>query len=89
MTVRFLVSGLVQGVGYRYFVARHADRMGLTGWARNLADGQVEVVVQGPQGSVDALETELRRGPRLSRVEAVAREDVSDEVKQLNTFTVR
>lgn len=47
MTTRFLVSGMVQGVGFRWFVARHARALGLGGYARNLPDGRVEVVASG------------------------------------------
>lgn len=89
MTVRFLVSGLVQGVGFRYFVARQAERAGLAGWAKNLSDGRVEVVVRGSAEAVLALEAELHRGPRLGRVDGISRAEVSDELVLGNTFTVR
>jgi len=89
MTARFLVSGLVQGVGFRHFVSRHAGRIGIAGWVQNLADGRVEVVAQGQQSSIDLLEVELRLGPRAARVETVFREEVSDEVVTANTFAAR
>ena len=73
MTTRFLVSGMVQGVGFRWFVARHARSLGLTGYARNLPDGRVEVVVSGPEESLPALEQLLRAGPANAQVEQVER----------------
>jgi acylphosphatase len=73
MTTRFLVSGMVQGVGFRWFVARHARSLGLTGYARNLPDGRVEVVVSGPEASLPALEQLLRAGPAYAQVEGVER----------------
>jgi acylphosphatase len=73
MTTRYLISGMVQGVGFRWFVARHARSLGLTGFARNLPDGRVEVVVSGPDGALPALERLLRAGPAHAQVEAVER----------------
>jgi acylphosphatase len=77
---RFLVSGQVQGVGYRWFVARHARDLGLAGYARNLADGRVEVVIRGGDESALArFEQILRRGPANADVSEVAREDAADD----------
>jgi acylphosphatase len=73
MSTRFLVSGLVQGVGFRWFVARHARSLGLVGYARNLPDGRVEVVVSGPDESLPALEQLLRSGPANAQVDRVER----------------
>ena len=73
MTARFLVFGMVQGVGFRWFVARHARAIGLTGYARNLPDGSVEVVVEGTEESLVKLERLLRTGPAHARVERVER----------------
>ncbi len=65
------VSGRVQGVGYRYFVYDHARVLGLTGWVRNLQDGRVEVVAEGSTEALEALLSELQRGPGGSRVKDV------------------
>lgn len=73
MSTKFLVSGMVQGVGFRWFVARHARSLGLTGYARNLPDGRVEVVVNGPEESLPALEQLLRTGPAYAQVDRVER----------------
>jgi len=88
MTVRFLVAGEVQGVGYRYFVSRCARELNIAGWAKNLADGRVEVVGRGGTAVLDQLEGELRRGPPHARVDCVIRTEVSDEVVQYNTFDI-
>lgn len=71
--VRYLVSGSVQGVGFRWFVARHARSLGLAGYARNLPDGRVEVVVSGPDNVLPALEELLRTGPANAQVDSVER----------------
>lgn len=67
--VHALVSGMVQGVGYRYFAYRSARRIGVTGWVRNLRNGDVEAEAQGTPESVDAFVAELRIGPQYSRVD--------------------
>ena len=61
---RFLVSGVVQGVGYRIFTVRAARSLGLRGYARNLPDGRVEVVAAGEAGSLGRLRERLQTGPR-------------------------
>jgi acylphosphatase len=61
--VRILVTGRVQGVGFRYFAATRARALGLHGYARNLPGGQVEVVAEGPRGDLDKLLDGLRYGP--------------------------
>jgi acylphosphatase len=80
VTVRFLIAGAVQGVGFRWFVARQARSLDLTGYARNLADGRVEVVVRGTDSArLERLEAVLRTGPASARVEQVDREELTDE----------
>ena len=68
---RFLVSGRVTGVGFRYFTQDVARREGVTGMVRNLPDGRVEVIAEGDQESLTRLEAALRRGPSRARVEEV------------------
>lgn len=62
---------MVQGVGFRWFVARHARSLGLTGYARNLPNGSVEVAVDGSEEAITALERLLRSGPASAQVERV------------------
>ena len=66
------VQGLVQGVGFREFTRRHATELALGGWVMNLADGRVRVWAEGPWEAIETLAEQLRRGPRLARVEELA-----------------
>jgi acylphosphatase len=63
------VSGLVQGVAYRYFAGKWANALSISGWARNLYDGRVEIVAEGEMGSLESFAERLREGPRMARVE--------------------
>jgi acylphosphatase len=76
---RFVVSGEVQGVGFRWFVARHSRQLGLRGCARNLPDGRVEVVVAGSNEGLEQLELLLGSGPAHARVAGVTRSDIPVE----------
>ena len=67
-----LVSGRVQGVGYRWFASRSAESLGLTGWARNRREGTVELEVFGPRPRIEQLVQQLREGPPASDVTEVA-----------------
>ena len=73
---RYLVRGRVQGVGYRYFVLRQAGALGVTGFARNRADGAVEVVAEGTDDALAGLEGRLREGPAFAEVTDVERETI-------------
>ena len=66
--LHIIVSGLVQGVGFRMFVTREASARALSGWARNLPDGTVEVEAQGNSGLIDELVAQIRIGPSRSGV---------------------
>jgi acylphosphatase len=66
-----VVTGRVQGVFYRATCAESARRRGLGGWVRNLPDGRVEAVFEGPDADVDAMVAWCRRGPELAHVDAV------------------
>jgi acylphosphatase len=66
---RFLVSGRVQGVGFRWFVKDTATREGVAGWVRNLPDGRVEALVEGERDAVARVERALRSGPHHARVD--------------------
>ena len=74
---RFLVSGLVQGVGFRFFTARAARSLGVIGFARNLDDGRVEVVGQGTEENLRRFEALLRQGPRGGRVATIESSDAT------------
>jgi len=66
--INVVVAGLVQGVGYRYFVLDNAQELGLDGWVTNLHDGRVEAEIEGEEEIVAELITRMRKGPRLARV---------------------
>lgn len=81
---QFNVSGEVQGVGYRFFAQRAAARHQVTGYVRNLDDGRVEVLAEGPAPSVEAFRHELATGPVGAAVERV--EEIN--VEPTGTYTL-
>ncbi len=85
---RWVISGRVQGVGFRWFVARAAERRGVTGWARNLWDGRVEVMGQGTLSMLHDFQKELHKGPLLSSVEKVEKTEVTSEVSTFKAFEI-
>jgi acylphosphatase len=86
---RYVVSGMVQGVGFRWFVLREANRLALRGWVTNLPDGSVEVVAEGTEDRLGELEAALTRGPSVARVRDVAKFDVPRDVDVSNFFDIR
>ena len=70
-TIRLLISGRVQGVGFRDALLREAERLGLRGWVRNRGSGAVEALAQGREDAVAALLAWARHGPPAARVESV------------------
>jgi acylphosphatase len=85
---RVLVSGRVQGVGFRFFVEARAAAEGIHGWVRNLADGRVEALLEGDEESVDRVESVLRRGPSGAEIEDVVVE-IMPPSGRATGFTVR
>ena len=67
--VRLILSGRVQGVGFRFWVKGKVKELGLNGWVRNLETGQVEVVLEGEESLVKKMVSECRQGPMLARVD--------------------
>jgi acylphosphatase len=86
---RFLVSGIVQGVGFRYFTLRAARALGVRGYVRNLKDGRLEAVVAGPDDLVEEFAAQVRRGPAAAQVDEVRREAVLVEAAELQEFAIR
>lgn len=86
MRARFVISGIVQGVGFRSFVRRNAEDLGLKGFVRNTEDA-VEVVAEGPEEKIKELHELLKKGPSGSRVDNVFvnYEEPQDE---FNDFTI-
>ena len=89
VTGRWVVSGRVQGVGYRWFALREGERLGLAGWVRNLADGRVEAVAAGRAEVLDQFEAALREGPRWAHVESVEKTHVPHDAVHANTFNIK
>jgi acylphosphatase len=86
MAKHLLISGRVQGVGFRYSMAEEAGRLGVTGWVRNRRDGTVESVVDGEAGAVESILAWARRGPRGARVTGV---QVSEVAETFDRFELR
>jgi acylphosphatase len=87
-TRRYFVSGIVQGVGYRFFVQREAEKLGIGGYARNLHDGRVEVLAFGSPAQLEAMKRALERGPRFSSVSGVREEEAQPNPLHENGFAI-
>jgi acylphosphatase len=70
-SVHVVITGRVQGVGFRYATQREAERHGLAGWVRNRPDGSVEAEFHGPADSIESMLSWCRTGPPFARVDAV------------------
>ena len=84
---RFVISGRVQGVGFRAFAQHAARDLGVTGWAQNLDNGDVEVHANSTPQHLDDFEARLRQGPRWSEVRSVTIVEV--EVSDASGFYIR
>lgn len=85
---RFLVSGMVQGVGYRFFAKRAAERLGVAGYVKNLSDGRVEVYAIGTAELLQSLRAELERGPRGASVSSVTEAKAELPLPHTNGFRI-
>ncbi len=89
MVVHFLVRGRVQGVGFRWFVHREAAELGLRGSVRNTESGDVEVIAAGDPELIAELRSELHKGSRGSRVDAVVEHELAEsEADSLGPFQI-
>ena len=82
------ISGRVQGVFFRATTKESARQLGLTGWVKNLSNGQVEVMAEGKKEDLKALERFLQDGPRLAEVQNV-NVNYSDDLKGYSSFRIR
>jgi acylphosphatase len=91
LTLQLRITGMVQGVGYRYAFHREAVRLGIGGWVRNRSDGSVEAVVQGAQQAVDAIAAWTQRGPPAARVNDVttATPGAAEQARRYEGFEIR
>ena len=83
-----VVEGLVQGVGFRYFVMRHAVRLGLNGFVQNLYNGEVDIEVEGDRQKLEELLRRVKSGPRSAQVTNV-RVEWRESIHHLSSFEVR
>ncbi len=67
-----IITGRVQGVGFRYFAAKKALEFGITGWTKNMADGSVKIIAQGDEAVLKTYVDYLNIGPTLSRVDKIS-----------------
>ncbi|MEA1870419.1 MAG: acylphosphatase [Euryarchaeota archaeon] len=90
-TVRIIVTGRVQGVGFRYFTVRCANDLGLCGWVRNLPDGSVETAIQGQGEKIEEMIGLLRQGPGAANVSGMEIEEIESgsRSEELSGFTMR
>ena len=87
-TRRYFVSGTVQGVGFRFFAQREAEKRHIGGYARNLFDGRVEVLATGSAAQLDELKSALERGPRFSSVREVREEEAQGSPRHEGRFVI-
>ncbi len=84
---RLVITGRVQGVGFRHWMTTRAERMGVSGWVRNSADGSVEALLDGPADAVEELLRACRRGPAGAEVRTI--EESIGEPVEAPGFTMR
>lgn len=88
IAMHITIQGRVQGVGYRAWAVHEASRLGLAGWVRNLANGNVEALAQGDGSQVERFVEACQRGPGLARVDHLEAQPAPPE-DDLNGFTIR
>jgi len=90
-TVQIIVTGRVQGVGFRYFTVRCANDLGLCGWVRNLPDGSVETAIQGPDDKIEEMTGLLKQGPGAANVSGLEIEEIESGSgsEELSGFAMR
>jgi acylphosphatase len=86
---RYLISGRVQGVGFRFFTEAAAMREGLQGSVQNLPDGRVDITVEGDAEAVERFERDVRRGPPAARVSSVDVEVMTPTLRASTGFRVK
>lgn len=85
---RYFVSGMVQGVGFRYFTQEEAERLKLCGYVRNLLDGRVEVYAMGSSEQLDKMRSVLERGPSGAIVTDIREEPASPDSQYAGDFSI-
>lgn len=85
---RYVIRGIVQGVGFRYFAQRRAEQLGLRGYVKNLPDGAVEVYAIGSPEKLGELRQLLEIGPRSARVTAVEEHESNVQARYARSFSI-
>lgn len=85
-TYHFIVKGIVQGVGFRFFTYANAKKLKINGWVRNLDSGDVEVEAQGTYEAIEIFRTSLKRGPMFSKVSAL--EESTLQREEFHSFEI-
>ncbi len=89
--IKVRIKGVVQGVGYRYFAFRHAKRLNIKGYAKNLLSGEIEIMAYGEKDNVLEFISLMKRGPSYSRVDSFVIEELSEKepiAKEFNNFRI-
>ena len=87
-TVKWIISGRVQGVGFRYFTQRTAIQLGVTGRVQNLPNGKVQVIAMGKTEDLATLKEYLYHGPSFAHVSQISEEDLYSEQKEFSDFSI-
>ena len=85
---RISISGMVQGVSFRYYTVRQAENLGITGWVRNTSDGRVEITAEGTKPALDELISWCEEGPPAASVHSVET-DWSEPTGEFSRFSVK
>jgi acylphosphatase len=88
MRVKIIISGKVQGVTFRYFAKLEAEKLAINGYARNLRDGTVEIIADGPEKSLECYKKLLWKGPTLAFVKNVE-QSATDSTEEFEGFDIR
>ncbi len=86
--LRIIVSGKVQGVGYRYFSQMKAVQYGVKGWVKNLADSSVEIIAQGEKGQLEPFIADLRKGNPFSKINNMEITEMN-QIDLVHSFTIK
>jgi len=87
-TYNVLISGRVQGVGFRYFAVSIAEKYDVKGFVKNIPGGRVEIVCQGEEEELQSFLSEVKKGPAFSVITDTATEEIP-EIKKYNTFEIK
>ncbi|MDD3804256.1 MAG: acylphosphatase [bacterium] len=86
-SVELTVKGLVQGVGFRYYVRDEAKQLGISGWVKNLSNGDVLILAQGEESGIDEFIEKIKSGNSFARIEEVEVKEAGEEM--LNDFQIK